>query len=127
MEPAKYDMNCKAGTTFRKSFTFKDVHENLIDFTGYTARMQVRAAIDAEDVLVYLATDESVPVDPGTDLWGTITIDAAYGSVALLIPDDVTSQFATGSYVYDIELVSPTGIVDSPLYGKFKVTGEVTR
>lgn len=125
MEPAKYDLQCKAGTTFRKSFTFKDRNDNLLDFTGYAARMHVRATIDADTTLVKLAT--SFDATPEDTLLGSIEIDVPTATIGLLIEDDVTSQFAVGSYVYDIEIESPSGIVDSPLYGKFKVTGEVTR
>lgn len=126
MDTAKYDLKCKAGTTFRKQFTFKTRLDNIWDLTGYTARMHVRATIDSEDVLVELATEyESSPPESGA--YGTITIDAETGTLNLFISDDYTSTFASGSYVWDIELISPGGDVLSPLEGKFKVTGEVTR
>lgn len=126
METAKYDLKCKAGTTFRKQFTFKTRHDNLWDFTGYTARMQVRESIDSDTVLVELTTEyESSP--PSGSAYGTITIDVDTATINLFISDEYTSTFAAGSYVWDIELISPGGYVDSPLEGKFKVTGEVTR
>lgn len=126
MEPAKYDLKCKAGTTFRKNFKFKDRHDNLWNFQGYSARMHVRATIDAEDTLVQLHTDfDATP--PTTFDYGTITIDVDTATISLEIDDTTTSTFAAGSYVYDLELISPEGVVDSPLYGKFKVTAEVTR
>jgi hypothetical protein len=126
MEPAKYDLKCKAGTTFRKSFKFRDRLDNSLDFTGYSARMHVRSSIEATEVLVSLHSDY-VTDPPAEGAYGTITIDEANGSIDLFIADDVTSDFAAAGYVYDIELVSAGGIVDSPLYGKFKVTAEVTR
>lgn len=128
MEPTKKDLTCKAGTTWRKAFVLAtDTTTPVpIDLTGYEARMQVREAIDATTVLVYLATTALVE-DTGTDNWGEITIEEADGRVSLYISDEVTSTFAIGSYVYDVELVSSGGEVDCPLYGKFKVSGEVTR
>jgi hypothetical protein len=126
MEPAKYDMKCKAGTTFRKTFKFKDRNENPIDFTGYSARMHVRLAIEDDEPLVILHSD--YVADPPVEVsYGTITIGVEDGVIDLFIADTVTSEFAAASYVYDLELVSPSAIVDSPLYGKFKVTAEVTR
>ena len=126
MEPAKYDMACKAGTTFRKSFSFKDRNDNLLDFTGYVARMHVRTSIDAEDTLVKLASEfDATPPEDG--LYGTIDIDIDTATISLMIESDTTSDFIAGSYVYDLEIVSPGDIVDAPLYGKFKVTAEVTR
>ena len=125
MEPVKYDLQCKAGTTFRKSFSFKDRNDNIIDFTDYEARMHVRATIDDDETLVKLAT--SFDATPGDSLYGSIEIDVATATINLWIEDTVTSQFAAGSYVYDLEIISSGGVVDAPLYGKFKVTAEVTR
>lgn len=126
MEPAKYDLKCKAGTTFRKSFKFQDRNDNVYDFTGYSARMDIRPDIDSDTVLLRLHSDYVSATPPDTP-HGTITIDEDNGTISLFISDTYTSDFAAESYVYDIELISPGGIVDSPLYGKFKVTGEVTR
>jgi hypothetical protein len=126
MDTSKYDLKCKAGTTFRKQFTFKTRHDNLWDFTGFTARMQVRANIDAEDVLVELKT-EYVENPPVSGAYGTITIDTETATLSLFISDEFTSTFPIGSYLWDIEIVSPGGDVDCPLEGKFKVTGEITR
>ena len=56
MIAAKRDLACKAGTTFRKSWKFKQKDKNL-DMTGWTARMQVRSTIDAAETLVVLTTE----------------------------------------------------------------------
>lgn len=126
METAKYDLSCKAGTTFRKQFTFKTRHDNLWDFTGCTARMHIRPAIDSDSILVALTTEyEEDPPEEGP--YGTITIDVETASLHLFISDEYTSAFTAQKYVYDIEIISPNGDVNSPLEGKFKVTGEVTR
>ena len=87
MDTSKYDLKCKAGTTFRKQFTFKTRHDNLWDFTGFTARMQVRANIDAEDVLVELKT-EYVENPPVSGAYGTITIDTETATLSLFISDE---------------------------------------
>jgi hypothetical protein len=120
MTPAKYDMSCKAGTTFRKVFTFKDQDENLINFAGYTARMQLRTDIAAAEASFSLTTE-----DDG------IVFGSGDGTMSLYISDEDTSalapEFVKVNYVYDIELVAPNGDVMSPLYGKLSVTPEVTR
>lgn len=128
MEPTRHDLTCKAGTTWRKPFVLmtSTTTPEVIDLTGFSARMHVRESIDATTVLVYLATADLV-VDTGTTNWGEIEIDAADGRVRLYISDEVTSTFPIGSYVYDVELVSTAGEVDCPMFGKFKVSGEVTR
>lgn len=126
MDTARYDLKCKAGTTFRKSFKFKTRNDQKWDLTGFTARMHVRSSIGDEEVLVRLTTEyeENPPVDGA---YGTITIDPDDGTVDLYIEDSFTSQFPVSNYVWDIELIGPNGDVLSPLEGKFKVSGEVTR
>jgi hypothetical protein len=118
MEPAKYDLPAKAGTTYRKSFNFMDAEEVALDFTGYTARMQLRLALDSVDPALELTTEN-----------GRISIED--GTVSLYIEDDQTTllapDFVKVNYVYDIELVAPSGDIVSPLYGKFIVSPEVTR
>lgn len=120
MQTANYNMSCKAGTTFRKIFTFKDASENLINFEGYSARMQLRSSYDSSLVVLELTSDN-----------GGIVIDAPSGTISLYISDDATSvlapEFVKVNYVYDLELVAPNDDVISPIYGKFTVTPEVTR
>lgn len=120
MQTVSYDMKCKAGTTFRKIFTFKDSNENLIDFTGYSARMQLRTSYDASTPTLELTSDND-----------GIVIDGTAGTVALFISDQDTSSLAPDfikiNYVYDLELIAPNEDVLSPIYGKFTVSPEVTR
>src|SRR5690606_32115273 len=120
--PARYNMTCKAGVTFRKSFVFQDGDGQPLDFTGFTARMQVRSSFEDEP-LVSLSTG---PLDDD-GLTGTMFFDVPEGRLTVRIEAEVTEQFPRGSYRYDIEVVSPAGIVDSPLFGRFKVLPEVTR
>jgi hypothetical protein len=37
------------------------------------------------------------------------------------------SAITAGKYVYDVELVSSTGVVTKPIRGKFNVEAEVTK
>lgn len=118
MEPAKYNLKCKKGTTFRKSFFFYDedpdtkVRTPLV-FDGYTARMQVRVNFPSDNFIVNLTTEN-----------GGITITD--NRVDLYISDETTEGFLAGNYKYDLEL-EIGGEVDCPLYGGFKVADEITR
>lgn len=116
MRPTEELLECWQGKTFRKSWTFMDEDGNVIDFTAYTARMQVRQNFDSEDVLVELTTEND-----------RITIDAEYGRIELFISDTVTAEFTAGTYRWDIELIAGNGDVLCPFFGKFKVYREVTR
>lgn len=89
------------------------------DFTSYTARMQIRA--DAED------TDPVAGGDLTTENGG-IALGGVNGTIALLIAGTVTAALDVGTYVYDLEIVSPGGAPTAVLYGNINVPRrEVTR
>lgn len=87
-----------------------------VDLTGYTARMQMRTAVGATDVLVDLTTENS-----------GITLDAATGEITLSMSATDTAALAWRQAVYDLELVAPSGFVTRLAEGSVQVTPEVTR
>jgi hypothetical protein len=81
--------------------------------------MHVRATVDASTTIIELTTAN-----------GRISIGntvATKGQVTLTIAANTTTTLTPGLYVYDLELVSNTGVVDRILEGNFKVSAEVTR
>lgn len=119
MTPAKKDYEHKAGTTFRRKLKFTDANGKKIDMAGWTARMMLKTAYDATAPTVSLTTEN-----------GGITIDEEHSTLTILIDAAVTTTLTTTAkttYLYDLEVVNSLGEVDSPLYGKFKVTPEVTK
>ena len=45
----------------------------------------------------------------------------------IFIAASTTSNFPAGNHVYDLEIISPSNIVDRLIEGTFNVTPEVTR
>lgn len=111
-----YNITCNQGATFSRTITWKDSRKQVIVLTNYTARMQVRSEVTASTVLISLTTEN-----------GRISIDAPLGQVHLTITATDTSALPAGKYVYDLELVSPTGVVNRIVEGNFLVKAEVTR
>lgn len=116
IDPVKYTLTCWQGKTFEKVFYLKDSQDNIINLSGYTARMQVRPTLESETVTIELTTENS-----------RIDINGDDGSVTLYIADEDTEGIEAGTYKYDLELISAGGRVYCPIYGSFKVKGEVTR
>ena len=116
MTPIKWNLTAWQGKTFEEPFFFADSNKNVTNLGGYTARMQVRETIDAADVIIELTTEND-----------RITIDGDRGLVTLYLEDEDTAELPTGSFKYDLELVTASGRVYGPLYGSFKVKAEVTR
>lgn len=114
-----YNITCNQGATFSRTITWTDSARDPYNISTYTARMHVRETVNAASTIVELTTAN-----------GRITLGAnvaTQGQVSLLIAANTTANLTPGLYVYDLELVSSTGIVDRILEGNFKVSAEVTR
>lgn len=111
-------LEVEQGATFEFPLGWTDEAENKVPLVGYTARMQVRATVDATDVILELTTEND-----------RITLDTTSGSEKIhLFVDAVTmADIPAGSYKYDLEMVSGSGRVTRLIQGKFKVIAEVTR
>jgi hypothetical protein len=49
------------------------------------------------------------------------------GEIEIVIPATSTARVPSGSYLYDLEIVSTSGVVTRVIEGEFRVSGEVTR
>jgi hypothetical protein len=87
-----------------------------VDLTGYTARMQIRASLKSEEVLLELTTEN-----------GGITIDASGNTITIYIDATSTAALTWKQGVYEVEVISTGGKVDSLAVGDVSVKQEVTR
>jgi len=90
-----------------------------VDITGYSARMKIKDKVGGTVLASTEAGDSPLNVL-------TITLDAANKTITLSIAATATDDFAWTKGVYDLEMVSPTGVVTTVLSGKVSVTKEVT-
>lgn len=113
---AQYNFIADQGATFRRGLIKKDSYGRTVPLTGYTVRMQIRETYESENTLFNLTVGS-----------GHITIQASKGVITITIPDEEMTDVYPREYVYDIELVYPTGEVERLLMGTFTVRNEVTR
>jgi hypothetical protein len=116
MAAATYDFEIEQGATLLKPIVWKDSNGTPVNLSGYTARMQIRRSVAAEDVLLELSTANN-----------RINIDALNGTVTLIFDSATTAAFTWTSGVYDLELTSSGGVVTRLIQGKITVSKEVTR
>lgn len=83
--------------------------------TGYAARMQIKDRVDGT-VLVSLTSAPS----------GGITINQTDKAIEIVITDAQTEAITKAGGVYDLELVSPGGVVTALLAGAVTFESEVT-
>ena len=111
IDPATYNIVCPQGATFDRTFTFR-IDDALVNLTGYTAAMKLRASPKSTEVL-------SLQNGAG------ITLGGAAGTIALGITATQTKAIEAGKYYYDLELTQ-SATVTRLLQGEFLLTSEIT-
>lgn len=119
MAAFKLNLSLLQGETFVQVIAWKAGSPTPVpvDLTGCTARMQVRTAVEAPDVVLALSSDDGRIALGGVD--GTLTLSLTAAETAALPP--------RLQAVYDLEIVHPDGTVRRLMAGKVAVSPEVTR
>jgi|TARA_B110000971_G_scaffold188366_1_gene198094 hypothetical protein len=116
-----HDLITDQGSTVHQVFGIKNSARQQLVLTGYVARMQIREwnteKRDPASTIIADYTTEN----------GYLTVNEASGSVTLLIPPADMASYSPKSYVYDLEVESPTGETTRIIQGKFLVRAEVTK
>ena len=115
MAATTYDILIEQGATYSQVITYKETGA-AISLVGYTARMQVRATLESAEALIELTTGN-----------GRIALGGAAGTITLTISATDTAALTAGRGVYDLELVSGSGIVTRLLQGVATISRNVTR
>lgn len=116
MTAAQNDITIEQGATFRMSLIWKDSVGVPVNLTGYTARMQVRRSYSDSVVQLNLTTEN-----------GSITLGGSAGTIEVVGAATATDDTAGGKGVYDLELMSSSGVVTRLVEGKVTIKPEVTR
>lgn len=87
-----------------------------VNLTGYTAELQIRSLPSSPDAVLTLNTSN-----------GGITITALTGNLEVHATANQTQNIDEGTYYYDIEISSVSGIVTRLAQGQVVVSPEVTR
>jgi hypothetical protein len=118
MSAGVHHIKVEKGATLSRTFTWK-IDSNLVNLTGYNARMKVRDSsrrIPGNNEIVSLTSLAG----------GGITLGGAAGTVIITLSATATGRTAAGKYTYDLELESGSGEVTRLLKGSFTVYDEVT-
>ena len=111
-----FDLTINQGATLSISAVWKDSADALINLSGYTAQMTLRASYASAGTVLFLSTSNGgVSLSP----FGTVTISAAATATAALA--------APSFGVYDLELTSGGSAVTRLLEGGYVIRPEVTR
>ncbi|MGL5113588.1 MAG: hypothetical protein ACRC6O_13225 [Flavobacterium sp.] len=96
MDPSG-NITCTNNTTFVLNTVFYDENRNLIDLTGFTAKMQVKTSDGCSEgeegcpkLILELSTEN-----------GRIVLGGAAGTVNFIVDEAVMSPISCGRYFYD--------------------------
>lgn len=113
------DFTVRQGVTFDHTATWEigpDVDNlTLVNLTGYTAAMQIRATYASTTTVAALTHSSG------------LTLGGAAGTIQIQLSAAATAALAARTYVYDLEVTSASGTVTGIIAGTFTVTPEVTR
>ena len=93
----RYDFVIQQGAKFQRNLTYKDSTGNVIDLSGYSARMEIREDHEA-DSIIGLSTGN-----------GRIVLGGALGTIQLNLTSAETLSLDFDVAEYDLFLVSPAG------------------
>lgn len=116
MTAAIYNLEIEQGVSFKESFVLRDSDNQLMDLTGYTARMQIRPYVSSELVLIDATSENAM-----------IVISPTLGKVEIQLTPAQTELLTFTKSVYDMELVSPSSEVIRLVQGVVLVSPQVTR
>lgn len=98
MPAVKKNITIEQGATFKLVLTWKDSKSRPINLTGYSARLQVRAALGDAAVLIDASTAN-----------GKIVLGTTNGLITVTLTDEETQALTFQSGVYDLKVTPPDG------------------
>jgi hypothetical protein len=111
LDPGTYKGTVYCGATWERTFTWR-VDGTLVNWTGYTAKLQVKQYLNDASVLTLTSGSG-------------ITLGGSAGTIAIVMSSTLTGAVTPGEYLYDLEVTNGT-IIYRVLEGKFTFDGQVT-
>lgn len=118
--PANVTLTIIQGQTFDDEFQFETSEGDPEDFTGHTARMQIRPFIESDEVLLELSTTNGLI--NALDDTGVIKFNVSATDTSDLSDDHIYQQ-----WWYDLEKTDTDGKVQRLLQGAVIFWPETTR
>ena len=110
--PERYDYEFWQGDTFAPGTLTASVSGTPINFTGYSAKIEIRNAISDELVLTLTSPSSGITLSSA----GVITITMTAAQTSPLI----------GQYNYDLQITDPNSLVCTYTFGTMTVVSDST-
>ena len=113
-QPAQVDLALPQGQTWDTEFLW-EADGDPVNLTDWTARMMLRATAEAASPTVSLSTATSTMTALSTGVIGL-----SYSAIS-------SAAITAATYLYDLEVVNPSGVVRRLIEGNAVVSREMTR
>jgi hypothetical protein len=111
LRPAQYNVQLWRNDTWAQTFAIT-ANDVAVDLSGSTILIQVRTKPTSTDVVLSLVTGTSITI-------------GGVGKNEITLNKIV--NIAAGSYVYDMNVTFPSGLVKTYIWGTFLVQEDITR
>lgn len=106
------NLSCIAGDTFLKTLLVNNSDGTAFDFTGCSARMQIKTIASSNELVIELTTDNGITLSSG--------------QILIMMTPEQTQVFPR-NYVYDMEISFSDNQIQTWFGGKFTILEDVTR
>lgn len=105
----------KRGDTFTRELTVNR-NGDPMDLDGYSARMDIRSENGKGSAVLTISTEDYITV-----------LGENNNVLKITVPAELMEFPAANTYKYDIELTSPSGIVQTWIEGMFRLVQDITQ
>ena len=108
MDTGSWNIRTTRGIDHERTMTMS-VNSLPVNLTGYTAQIQIRDGRTRADVLILELTTEN----------GRLTLGGALGTITRTLTDVETDLIPQGEWWFDLILVTPTGVRERLVKGRW--------
>ena len=124
-----YNFTIEQGSTFQRTFKYKDSNGDPISLSNHDISMDIRESVDSPTTILDISEEQGIKSDGSTTSNTSFTVSSSAHQFTLVIDADTTASMSFNTAVYDIEIAdnSTPKVVTRLLQGKIKLSKEVTR
>ena len=125
-----YNFTIEQGSTFQRTFKYKDSNGDPISLSNHDISMDIRESVDSPTTILDISEEQGIKSDGNTTSNTNFVVSTSNtNEFTLTIDADTTDSMSFNTAVYDIEVKdnSTPPVVTRLLQGKIKLSKEVTR
>tara|TARA_R110002012_G_scaffold274638_1_gene460962 strand:+ start:225 stop:611 length:387 start_codon:yes stop_codon:yes gene_type:complete len=128
MAAGNYNFTIEQGSTFKRTFKYKDSNGDSIELKNHDVQMDIRSNIDSSDTVLEVREVGLTSTETGFTVTSA-SLNAKANEINLTIDADTTASMSFDTAVYDIEIADnqTPKVVTRILQGKIRLSKEVTR